>query len=467
MSDRFTEPLVEALAHVHVFEDLDQAQRGWLAARMEEGTFEPGQLIFRAGAPATHLTALIAGEVQIWQPGSDEPIWTVREGDVSGLLPYSRMTTFRGNARPVRRSRVAWLHKEHFPDLLREFAQVGERLVWLMADRIREVAVNETHREKLAALGKLSAGLAHELNNPASAVQRAAAQLCTLLTDLQTVGAGAAAPLAERLCSATATGQDPLERSDRERGLRQWARSAGHDIPRDALAALAEAGLGPDDVQSLVAGVPANEVAALIVRITMAWRARALVTDIEAATGRIAELVGAIKEYAYRDQMPTQEVDVRVSLDRTLTVFTPRLKHHVTVERDYAPDVPTIEANASELTQVWTNLIDNALDAMQERGTLRVGVRREDGSILVEIGDDGPGIPAAIQRQVFEPFFTTKSQGDGTGLGLDIVRGIIRRHRGAIRILHSQPGDTVMQVRLPVRQAAAEAQADGDHVRTS
>ena len=467
MTDRFSEPLVDALRHIHVFEDLDDEARQWLASRMQDAVLEAGEEVFRLGDPADRMGTVIAGEVHIWAPGRDEPFWFVHEGDVSGVLPYSRMVTLRGTGRTVRRTRVAWLHKDHFPDLLRELPRVGERLVWLMADRIREVAVNETHREKLMALGKLSAGLAHELNNPAAAVQRAASQLCSLLGDLQREAAGqAAAALAERLKAAHVE-DDPLARSDRERALRQWARAARHDVPRDALTALADAGIDARDLQAMLADVSPDDIPSLLVRTTMAWRARSLVDDIEEATGRISGLVRAIKEYAYRDEMPIQTVDVRESVERTLLVFTPRTKHGVEVVRDYAADLPTVEANAGELTQVWTNLIDNALDAMQERGTLRITTRREGDVVLVEVGDSGPGIPAEIARQIFEPFFTTKSLGEGTGLGLDIVRGIVARHRGSVRVLHSSPGDTVMQVRLPVRQAAKNGVTDGDHVQTS
>ncbi|AMY07225.1 Globin-coupled histidine kinase [Luteitalea pratensis] len=467
MSDPQAEPLVDALRRVRVFDGLDDAQRQWLAERMEEAHFEVGHTLFEVGAVADRMIAMLSGELQVVVSGTNEPFLFVHEGDVSGLLPYSRMTVLRATARATRPSRVAFLHKRHFPDLLRELPSVAERLVWMMADRIREFAVHETHREKLMALGKLSAGLAHELNNPASAVQRAAAQLCTLLTELQAHAAGAAASsLAERLM-VTDTPGDPLDRSDRERGLRQWSKSAGLDVPRDALTALADAGLDANEVTQLVAGIPQSEVASLLVRITMAWRARSLVDDIEKATTRIADLVGAIKEYAYRDQAPTQTVDVRSSLDRTLTVFTPRLKHGVTVERDYQEDLPSIQANAGELTQMWTNLIDNALDAMQESGTLRVRAARDNETLVVQIGDSGPGIPKEIQRQVFEPFFTTKPQGEGTGLGLDIVRGIAQRHQGAVRVLHSEPGDTVMQVRLPIGSVANEENASGDHVPAS
>ena len=280
---------------------------------MEESHYAAGQELFAQGAVADRMMALLAGEVQVVMPGTNEPFVFLHEGDVSGLLPYSRMTVLSATARATQPSRVAFLHKQHFPDLLRELPSVAERLVWMLSDRVREFAVHETHREKLMALGKLSAGLAHELNNPASAVQRAAAQLCTLLTELQAHAAGtAASSLAERLM-VTDTPGDPLDRSDRERGLRQWSRSAGLDVPRDALTALADAGLDATEVTQLVAGIPEGEVASLLVRITMAWRARTLVDDIEKATTRIADLVGAIKEYAYRDQAPTQTVDVRSS----------------------------------------------------------------------------------------------------------------------------------------------------------
>ncbi len=455
MADAFTEPLAHALRRIQVFDDLDEATRDWLVAHMRDETFDVGTTVSRNGEPADRLIALTAGELEVWRPDADEPSFVVHAGDVTGLLPFSRMTTLPGDVRASQRSRVVSLDRTHFPELLGSFPALGERLVWLMNDRIRTVAVNETHREKLAALGKLSAGLAHELNNPASAVQRAASQLCTLLTELQTLGAGAAAPLAERLSISGSAEQDAIDRSDRERALRQWSRESGHDVPRDALTALADAGLSASDVAALVEGVPAPEIAPLIVRLTMAWRARTLVSVIEESTTRISDLVKAIKDYAYRDQMPRQAVDVRASLDRTLKVFSPRIRAGVVLERAYEDGLPEVDANAGELTQVWTNLIDNALDAMGGSGTLRVHVRRENGSILVEIGDSGPGIPPDIQRQVFEPFFTTKTHGEGTGLGLDIVRGIVGRHHGAIRLLHSQPGDTVMQVRLPVPEPAA------------
>jgi signal transduction histidine kinase len=463
MSETHREPLVDALRSIKVFDGLDETQRRWLAERMEEAHYAVGQDLFVPGTVADRMMAILAGQIEVVMAGTNEPFLFVNEGDVSGLLPYSRMTVLRGSARAMRPTWVAYLHKQHFPDLLRELPSVAERLVWMLSDRVRDFAVHETHREKLMALGKLSAGLAHELNNPAAAVQRAAAQLCTLLTDLQVHAAGASASsLAERL-KVIDTVSDPLERSDRERGLRQWSRSSGLDIPRDALTALADAGLDADEVGQLVAGIPEGDVASLLVRITMAWRARTLVDDIEKATTRIADLVGAIKEYAYRDQATMQTVDVRSSLERTLKVFTPRLKRDVTVERDFAEDLPSIQGNPGEISQLWTNLIDNALDAMQDRGTLRIRAFRDGDALVVQIGDSGPGIPKDLQRRVFEPFFTTKPQGEGTGLGLDIVRGIAQRHQGAVRVLHSAPGDTVMQVRLPIGQPAQENE-DGDHV---
>jgi signal transduction histidine kinase len=457
--------IVGELGKLPVFAGLPEDQLAWLAERFEEIRFEPGAICARQGDPADYLLVILEGEVRAQrQEAPDGPFFTLRAGQVTGLLPYSRLTHFSGTARAILPTRTLRLHKDHFPEMLSRMPELGKRLVGLLSDRIREVTRVETEHEKLLALGKLSAGLAHELNNPASAARRAASSLLEALeavrdaslrllqqplTPMQREAIARFEMAAAR--TPPAASSNPLEISDREDRLTKWLEARGVSEPWKIAPALAEAGIEPPKLEGLAAEIGHPVMEPALARVARLLAIYGLVREIDNSTRRISELVAAVKEYSYMDRAPSQEVDLRQGLESTLLIFSYRLKSGVIVAREYAPDLPRICAHGSELNQVWTNLIDNALDSMRGKGELRVRTAREPDGVLVEIGDTGPGIPAEIQPRIFEPFFTTKGVGEGTGLGLDTACRIIRNHHGTIRV-ESKPGDTRFQVRLPLTQ---------------
>jgi signal transduction histidine kinase len=461
--------LIEDLRKIEIFADLTPEQLSWLAEHFETREFRQGEIMARQGDPLEHLTVILAGEIRIQRgEGADGFVFRAFAGQVTGMLPYSRLTHYNGTSQAMLPTRVALLHKSHFPEMLQSIPQLGQRLVALMADRIRETTKMETQRDKLMALGKLSAGLAHELNNPAAAAQRATVSLRETLETVRNASIRLARHALsteqreliiqfEREAGLVPTvSADPLAQSDREERISAWLE--GRSVP-DAwkvAPALADAGVDIPRLESLAAQVGDAVLSDALIRIASILTIMRLISEIEISTKRISELVGAIKEYSYMDQAAMKEVNVQQGLENTLTILNHRLKNGVTVLREYSPDLPLICAYGGELNQIWTNLIANAIEAMQGKGELRVRTGRELDRVLVEIGDNGPGIPADVLPHIFDPFFTTKGVGEGTGLGLDTVCRIIRSHHGEIRVA-SHPGDTRFMVYLPLAQPRAAA----------
>jgi signal transduction histidine kinase len=374
------------------------------------------------------------------------------------------MKQFTIGARALTDARVLRFPASLFPELVQKMPELTQRLVGLMSDRIRETTRLEQQRDRLASLGKLSAGLAHELNNPASAAKRATSQLRDVLKkirdashelgrrDLTAAQKSEIEKLEASFVQSNEVPPDPLAMSDLEEHLDSLLRSHGQNDLWQMAADLARKNVKPEALESLFAILDADTARAALVRIAASVEVATLLNEIESGTSRIADLVRAIKEYTYMDQTPLQNVDIVKSLETTLTILNHKLKRGVIVQRDYQRVPLLVNSFGSELNQVWTNIIDNAIDAMGGEGELRVRTYREDNCVVVEIADTGPGILPEIRPHIFEPFFTTKGVGEGTGLGLDTVQRIVKKHRGNIQV-SSKPGDTRFQVWLPLADA--------------
>jgi signal transduction histidine kinase len=457
--------LVKEFRNIPILADLSDDELGWLADHCDVATAEAGEVVIREGEPADYMVIYLEGETDGRREslGSDATVYTARAGQVTGMLPFSRMTHFPITTRAISHLRVARISKALFPEMLNKIPELGPRLVGILSDRIREVTKQDLAREKLASLGKLSAGLAHELNNPAAAAARAANLLrnifdkreqASLELDQQNLPPEARETL--RLIEAKARELqvqtkplNALELSDLQSELQTWLEDHGVSDAWEVAPVLAEAGVRLEHLERLAQKFSRSVMDAAIRRFGSTLEISRLLSDIEHSSCRISELVKAIKEYSFMDQAPRQEVDVAKGIESTLVMLNHKLKRGITVTRNYDPSLPRIFSYGSELNQVWTNLIDNAADAMKGQGELRIRTMREGDDVLVEFVDNGSGIPPEIQTKIFDPFFTTKPMGEGTGLGLDTVYRIVRKHHGNVSVV-SRPGYTCFRVRLPI-----------------
>ena len=450
------------LIRVPAFADLPDEQITWFLSQTQEVHLKAGDTYVRQGDPADWMFVILEGQFQ-WRGefGGETVVLPGKPGDVTGVLPFSRMKQFTVTGRAITDGRVLKYPAALFPELVQKMPELTTRLVGLMSDRIREATRIEQQRDRLASLGKLSAGLAHELNNPASAAKRATSQLREILIkikaaslelgrrDLTSAQKAEIEKLEASFTQKDVIPPDALTVSDLEDQIDSLLRSHGQNDLWQLAADLARKNIKPEVLESLFATLDADTARAALVRIAASVEVASLLHEIESSTSRISDLVLAIKEYTHMDQAPVQNVDIVKSLETTLTILNHKLKQGVAVQRDYQNVPFLVNSFGSELNQVWTNIIDNAIDAMHGKGELRVRTYREDTCVVVEIGDNGPGISREVQPHIFEPFFTTKGVGEGTGLGLDTVQRIVKKHRGSIQVT-SKPGDTRFQVWLPL-----------------
>ncbi|MDR5727498.1 MAG: ATP-binding protein [Terriglobia bacterium] len=461
--------LLDALSRVHQLDGLTNAEYLWLVRHSWEFSAPAGTRLFSDGQPATHMTILLAGEIQVRrQHASQGSLFIGRSGQITGVLPFSRMKTTGGSgvvSEPVWALQIA---RDQFPEMLAAIPSMGQRCVSVLLDRVREVTRLEQQSEKLTALGKLAANLAHELNNPASAAQRAASNLLEELRNY-----GKVSFQAGKLCltdeqerrymdwnrgirtAMEARSKQPraLEAGIQEERLNRWLEKRKVTEPWSIAPVFAEAGIEPQDLTPLDEFLGCEAANLALSHLASTLRAERMTGAVLESTARIFDLIRAIQQYSHMDQAPLQDIDMAQSLDDTLSMLHYRL-NDVRVIREYDPKLPRITANGSELNQVWMALLENALDAVRNRGTIRV--RTQDGGdmVRVEIWDNGPGIPAELHDRIFEPFFTTKPIGLGLGLSLDTVNRILSRYRGTIHV-QSEPGATCFQVRIPLHQTGA------------
>src|ERR1700719_2969911 len=389
------------LLAVPVFVGLPDDQIAWFISQAEELHFKSGDTYFRQGDPADAMFVIMEGQLQgRGEIGGETIMFSMKPGDVTGVLPFSRMKQFTVGARALTDATVLRFPSSLFPQLVQKMPELATRLVGLMSDRIRETTRIEQQRDRLASLGKLSAGLAHELNNPASAAKRAASQLRDILKKIKS----ASLELGRRDLTSSQKAEiermeasftqpevvppDALTMSDLEDQIDSLLRSHGQNDLWMLAAALARRNIKPEALESLFASLEADTARAALVRIAASVEVATLLHEIESSTSRISDLVRAIKEYTFIEQAPLQNVDVVKSLETTLTILNHKLKHGVTVKREYQP-VLLVNSFGSELNQVWTNIIDNAIHAMHGKGELRIRTYRDDGCGVIEIGDDG------------------------------------------------------------------------------
>ncbi|MGO8677859.1 MAG: ATP-binding protein [Limisphaerales bacterium] len=447
------------------------------------GCIPPGEVI---EAPAGTVLAsegertgffymILAGEVRVTRIYDRQEILlgVSKPGNHMGEIPLLLEIPWAAAARVSKPAKLFRLTEESFWLMLGGCQAVAREIFRTAANRIHNFEGYTQQREKLASLGTMAAGLAHELNNPAAAARRAAAHLqettdrvqaflCKLTKALSHEHwqhlLAASEDALDRLATAPALGD--LERSDRAEAIAQWLEARGVATAWELAPTFVRAGLDLAWLEQIAARLPAASQAQALGWLEARLNLKSLVSQIEQSTTRIADMVKAVKSYSYMDQSPMQEIDVHEGIESTLTMLGHKLKN-VTLVRAFDLSAPRIMAYGGELNQVWTNLIDNAIDAVKGAGRICVGTCREDNQLVVEIVDNGPGIPLDVQSHLFEPFFTTKSVGSGTGLGLIISNRIVAdRHGGEIEF-ESRPGETRFKVRLPLRREQPAAARPG------
>jgi len=461
---QYLPPDPEALQRITAFQDLPPGVLAWLLEAGQLCQYADGEPIVRTGDPADRLLAVVSGGTHTVLPGAPGGrSFRLETGDVGGLLPYSRLQVFPAQGVAVGDTVLFELPRTQFSTLEQVSPELVQRLVGTMNDRARDEVRTQERDDKLRALGKLSAGLSHELNNPAAAISRASASLTTALDVIPALLLKllATCPPTELVASVMALAKLPaelpppltaLQAADREEELADWLETQGCPDGYVLAAGLLDAGLGVDSLAPVAAQLPTAARPAAFAWLSGHLAAARLTRDISEASRRISTLVGDVKTYSHMDRAGGPEkLAVTTGLDSTLHLFAYALRQkNVHLVRDYAPDLPLITGQVSSLNQVWTNLIDNAIDALPASGgELTVRVRPQAGRLGVSVVDNGSGITPEVLAHMFEPFYTTKPLGEGSGLGLDIARRIVCEHGGRLEAT-SVPGRTEFTAWLPI-----------------
>jgi signal transduction histidine kinase len=461
-------PKAEQLRATPLFAELSDELLERLAGHTEPMHLEPGDFLIREGDPAEDLYVVTSGELDITKRSGNADVYLNRvgpgsiQGEIAGLERGQRMASVRA----VGQVELLRIPYAALGDLLSAGPDAVLALVRTITGRLRGMEEAMRQREKLAGLGTLAAGLAHELNNPAAAIRRSATALAEAIRERNEAASAIvtgdprlAALLGARPSEAGVT-LGALDRADRVDEIAVALREAGLPEsagPDEAAGMLGAAGWTPADVRSAAAGFAPSEVEAAVRWLASVATADELLSEVRIAAERISAIVGGVKGYTYLDQAPIQRFNVTKGIDDTLLILAHKLSG-ITVTRGYAPDLPEIEGWGSELNQVWTNLLDNAADAMDGHGDISISVERTDADgVRVTICDSGPGIPSETMAKIFEPFFTTKPPGVGTGLGLHLSHNIVVQHGGTLDV-ESAPGRTCFEVVLPATLPPAQVE---------
>jgi signal transduction histidine kinase len=455
--------LLQRLTQHRVLSGVPPEQIAWIAKHGTLRHLQEGDVLTSKDRPVEGLHVVLDGHLSIHvdRGAGRRKIMEWHGGDVTGLMPFSRLVSPPADVVAEQPTDLVTVLRGDMPEMIRECFELTAALVHIMLDRARHFTSSFLHDEKLVSLGKLAAGLAHELNNPASAIARGAGSLALSMAEADTSSRrlGSMVLSAEQiaaieqtrdacLASVSQSVLSPLQQDDRERDISAWLAARG--VSPEPPESLAEVGLTVEALEKLAHALPPNALDCAISWVAASAATRRITAEIQEAAARIVHLVDAVKGFTQMDRESVSEpVDISLGLANTIAVLRSKAKEKsASLTLEMAEDLPRVNGFAGELNQVWANLISNALDAAGENGRVVVTAKREHGAVVVRVIDDGPGIPQEIRGRIFDPFFTTKPVGEGSGLGLDIVRRLVQRHNGLVE-LDSVSGRTEFRVILP------------------
>jgi signal transduction histidine kinase len=463
---------IEELKKVIVLRDLSDELLQWLLDHSEYIEYEEGELVGKTGDPADWMFFIIEGDLDFYMDVNGRLVYyyhfanDAESGGVTGLLPYSRMKVYPGNSIAVDKIRGLRLHKKYFQELEQLNPEFIQRCIGYMTERAKSFAIKQLQLEKVSALGNLAAGIAHELNNPASAINRISFELTNRLflnielTEKmirQNINADHIQYLRKKIESKSKVHEQKLNAAQRlknEDELMYWLEENHLPVDLQIVETFIDAGFSGSDLETLHNSVPKEDLAQILLWIENLLSSKRIIKDLGEASARISNLVGAIKSHVHMDRTNAlQPTDIHNDIENTITLLGYKLREkNITVKKIFCENLSNVSAYVDELNQVWTNIIDNAIYAMNTGGELTIETNCDPKNINVKIIDNGSGIPAEIQSRIFDPFFTTKKVGEGTGIGLDIVQRIIKHHDGEVKV-HSKPGRTEFHICLPLSQS--------------
>jgi signal transduction histidine kinase len=460
---------IEELKAVSTFSDLPNEHLQWILDHSEYKEYEDGSQIKKTGDEADVMFIIIEGRITFYMDIHGRLVYYLsfvndaQTGGVSGLLPYSRMKTYPGCSFATGKLRALLLHKKHFPELEQLNPNLIQRLIGLMTERVKAFATLQTQQEKVHALGQLAAGIAHELNNPASAINRISSELTKRLNlnyelteqllrhNIDATHVNSLRRLVEAKQLTAKPRLTAIQSMERENEIIEWLENAGFPESQGVSETFLEAGFAGEDLEDIKNSVSKEAFTQVIYWIENLLSSQRIIKDMEEASGRISFLVNAIKSHVHMDRTEDlQPTDIHTGIETTLTLLGHKLREkNITVKKLFAENVPEVPAHVGELNQVWTNIIDNAVFAVDKSGEIIIETSTNGKDVTAKITDNGPGIPAEILPRIFDPFFTTKKVGAGTGIGLDLVGRIVKKHHGEVKV-DSVPGRTSFCISIPI-----------------
>jgi signal transduction histidine kinase len=460
---------IEELKKVIALSELPDEHIQWIIDHSETVEYSDGELIAKKGESPEWMFFIIEGRVDYYADINGRWVFyhyftnDADSGGVTGLLPYSRMKTYSGNTFCVGKLRGIRIHKKYFPELEQLNPDFIQRLIGYMTERARSFATTQLQHEKVSALGNLAAGIAHELNNPASAINRISHDLTNRLflnielteTMLrQNINADHIQSLRKKIESKDKMPKQKLsalQRMKNEDKLMEWLDSKGLPADQFVVETFTDAGFTSDDLETFSDNIPKDDLVQVLFWIENLLSSQRIIRDMSEASNRISNLVGAIKSHVHMDRTnEKQPTDIHKDIENTITLLGHKLRaKNIRVKKSFCSDLADIPVYVGELNQVWTNIIDNAIYALEQDGEITIETTCNSKNVNIKFIDNGSGIPAEIQSRIFDPFFTTKKVGEGTGIGLDLVKRIIKHHDGEIKV-HSKPGRTEFLICLPL-----------------